>query len=52
MVNRLQGLHELGYTHNDLKPDNIVIGNKDPNIIYLIDFGSAAKLNDPDGNHI
>lgn len=33
--------HKTGFVHNDLKPENIVIGNKDPEKIYLIDFGLA-----------
>lgn len=29
----------MGYVHNDIKLENILIGYKDPEIIYLIDFG-------------
>jgi serine/threonine protein kinase len=29
----------LGWVHNDIKLENILIGYKDPSRIYLIDFG-------------
>ena len=45
-------LHKLGYVHNDLKPANILVGFKDPNNIYLIDFGIAHKFLKPNGTHI
>lgn len=44
LVERLRTLHEIGYVHNDLKLDNIVIGNKDPHNIYLIDFGVSSMF--------
>ena len=40
LLGRLQILHQKGFIHNDLKPDNIMIGGPDEiNQIYLIDFG-------------
>ena len=42
----------IGYIHNDLKLDNILIGNDDPSTIYLIDFGTSTKYLDTDGAHI
>ena len=45
-------LHELKYLHNDVKPDNIVIGNDDPDKIYLIDFGISTRYLDCHGNHL
>jgi vaccinia related kinase len=44
-------VHALGYMHNDLKLENILIGHKDPNKIYLIDFGLAQKFLEEDGSH-
>jgi serine/threonine protein kinase len=41
----------LGYMHNDLKLENILIGHKDPNKIYLIDFGLAQKFLDENDKH-
>lgn len=49
---RLQVLHDIGFCHNDLKLDNILVGLNDPNIIYLIDFGIASKYIQADGSHI
>ena len=44
-------MHELGYIHNDLKLENIIIGHKDPSVIYLIDFGLSCKYLNEDGSH-
>jgi serine/threonine protein kinase len=32
-------LHSIGYVHNDLKLENVLVGYSDPNTVYLIDFG-------------
>ena len=39
---RLQVLHESGYIHNDIKPENVLL-DVDQQIVYLIDFGLAEK---------
>ena len=46
-----------GYIHNDIKPDNIMIGNfkKDAKLkkdIYLIDFGISKSYLDKNGEHV
>jgi serine/threonine protein kinase len=51
-IKRLRVLHHCGFVHNDLKLDNIIVGQHDPNIIYLIDFGLSCKFLDETGNHI
>lgn len=38
--------------HNDLKLENILVGHKDPNRVYLIDFGLAQKFVDEKGKHV
>ena len=43
LIKRIRFLHELGYVHNDIKLENILVGKKDPENIYLIDFGLAIK---------
>lgn len=42
----------MGFIHNDLKLDNIIIGKNDPHNIYLIDFGLSCKYHEPDGSHV
>ena len=42
-LDRLQFIHSKNYIHKDIKPDNILIGNKDKRTIYLIDFGLSSK---------
>lgn len=43
ILSRLQKLHELGFTHGDMKLQNILVDLKDSNKIYLIDFGLTEK---------
>jgi len=44
MIRAVQSVHELGYVHRDIKPDNFLLG-RDAKLdrVYLIDFG-IAKL--------
>lgn len=51
LIKRIRLLHQLGYVHNDLKLDNIIVGHKDPQQIYLIDFGLSCKYYEEDGTH-
>jgi serine/threonine protein kinase len=38
--------------HNDIKLDNLLVGFKDPSILYLIDFGLTTKYLNENGTHI
>ena len=56
-MDRLRDLHNTGFLHCDLKPDNILIGssnlnNDESGKIYLIDFGVTKSWRQPQGNHI
>ena len=43
VIDRIQWIHSKNIIHRDIKPNNILIGKKDPNIIYIIDFGLCRK---------
>ena len=50
-------IHRAGYIHNDIKPNNILVGQNskadDQNKrVRLIDFGLVTKYKDAQGNHI
>jgi serine/threonine protein kinase len=52
-LERLEHIHSKLVIHRDIKPDNLVIGLNDPNIIYLIDFGLSRKYRSSrTGKHI
>ncbi|KAG5866592.1 hypothetical protein JTB14_013111 [Gonioctena quinquepunctata] len=44
LVLALEDLHNMGYVHRDIKPDNILLDRCGH--LKLADFGSAAKLNE------
>ena len=42
----------MGFVHNDIKLENIVVGFEDPNRLYLIDFGLTQKYLTGEGKHV
>ena len=42
-IERIQWIHSKFIIHRNIKPDNFLIGKKDPNVIYLIDFSLIKK---------
>ena len=45
VINGMKELQVLGYTHRDLKPDNVVL-NIDPLEVRIIDFDTARLCQD------
>lgn len=43
LVLALEDLHDMGYAHRDIKPDNVLLDRCGH--LKLVDFGSAAKIN-------
>ena len=57
MIELLRQMHNVGFIHCDIKPDNILIGDymkeeKLKNKLYLIDFGISHNYLDDEGNHV
>jgi len=49
-VKVIETIHKLGIIHRDIKPDNLMI--KERNQLYVIDFGLSKWFLDSSGNHI
>lgn len=46
ILHALYYLHQRGVTHRDIKPDNILIANRNPLIVKLSDFGLSKCVTD------
>ena len=49
IISAIESLHNLGFLHKDIKPDNILVKGEE---VVLIDMGLASKYEDSEGNHI
>ena len=53
IIERLQFIHSKDIIYRDVKPENLLIGIEDPNIIYIIDYGLCKKYrSSKTGKHI
>lgn len=55
LIDKLEAMHKCGYLFNDLKPNNILVGNvddEDLHSIKLIDFGISKTYLDENGDHV
>ena len=53
LLDRLEWIHSKNIIYRDIKPENFLIGLKDPNIIYIIDFGFCKKYrSSKTGKHV
>ena len=43
LIERLKFIHSKDIIYRDVKPENFMIGIKDPNVIYIVDFGLCKK---------
>jgi len=43
IIDRLEWIHSNNLVYKDIKPENFLVGIKDPNVIYIIDFGLCKK---------
>jgi serine/threonine protein kinase len=50
VVNALKKLHSVGYTHNDMKPSNIMLSETFD--ATLIDFGYSKKYINENNSHM
>ena len=44
IISRLKTLHSNGILHRDIKPDNFMMGYKDSETVYIIDFGLSKNF--------
>ena len=48
----MKSLHSIGYMHNDLKPENIILDKDRMDKIFLIDFGLSEAFLEHTQEHV
>ena len=53
ILDRIEWVHSNNYIYRDIKPNNFLFGQKDKDVLYLIDFGLSKKYkSSKTGKHI
>ena len=52
MIDIMKHIHNCGYIHRDIKPDNFTVGYDNHSKLYCIDFGLSKKYIKKNGDHI
>lgn len=52
VLHSLEGVHDVGYVHGDVKPGNVLTERTGGNRFYLADFGNASRYLDKKGRHV
>lgn len=52
LMKRIKALHNTGYIHYDIKPENVMVGYEDRSRIYLIDYGMCLRYLHPNGRRM
>ena len=53
LIERLEFIHSKNLIYRDVKPENFMTGIKDPNVLYITDFGLCKKYrSSKTGKHI